>query len=283
MTTSPVAIGGQGGSGTRVFAAMLQALGYDIGADLNRALDNLWYTILLKRRSLDDAAARVALDVFVRAMRRELPLADAEVAVVTHAAAEVAVHGHSTTGSGRGGWALKRAASLLDAQSDPPPERWGWKEPNTHLRLPLLAEAIPDLRYIHVVRHGLDMAFSRNQAQLRWWGPQLGIEAPSDPAALPPASLRYWAQTTQRAVAIGEELLGERFLLLRFEDACDHPETTARRLLAFLGHPADEATVARLAALPDAPGSVGRSAGVDLAAFDPADVEVVRRFGYAVG
>lgn len=45
----PVAIGGVGGSGTRVFAEILRGFGFYIGDCLNGALDNLWFTLLCKR------------------------------------------------------------------------------------------------------------------------------------------------------------------------------------------------------------------------------------------
>src|SRR5664279_1349779 len=48
----PAGIGGVGGSGTRVGAALLQMLGYYIGDDLNGPLDNLWFTLLFKHRSV---------------------------------------------------------------------------------------------------------------------------------------------------------------------------------------------------------------------------------------
>lgn len=281
--TAPVAVGGQGGSGTRVVAAMLQELGYYLGADLNRALDNLWYTILLKRRDLDSDAEVVALDTFLRAMQGELPLTPAHLSVLSAAATDVAVNGHSVTGAGRGAWAFRRVVSLLEAQARSSARpRWGWKEPNTHLRLPTLCARIPDLRYVHVVRHGLNMAFSSNQAQVHWWGPSLGIEPPSDAYDLPATSLHYWAVTTRRAEEIGERALGERFLLLRFEDACDRPERTARRLSAFLDEDVDEVMVKRLAGLPAVPASIDRHHDADLARFDPEDLAVLERYGYAV-
>src|SRR5687767_12628130 len=48
----PVGIGGIGGSGTRVGAALLQMLDFYIGDDLNQALDNLWFTLLFKRKAI---------------------------------------------------------------------------------------------------------------------------------------------------------------------------------------------------------------------------------------
>ncbi len=46
---SPVAIGGVGGSGTRVVAQLLMKLGFYIGSDLNKANDNLWFVLLFNR------------------------------------------------------------------------------------------------------------------------------------------------------------------------------------------------------------------------------------------
>ena len=45
----PLVIGGLGGSGTRVVADILLAQGWYLGQDLNRAKDNLLFTLLFKR------------------------------------------------------------------------------------------------------------------------------------------------------------------------------------------------------------------------------------------
>ena len=42
---------------------------------------------------------------------------------------------------------------------------WGWKEPNTHMILPFLLKKYKNLRYIHIMRNGLDNAYSKNQNQ----------------------------------------------------------------------------------------------------------------------
>ena len=46
---APVVIGGVGGSGTRLIAECLKEAGYLMGADMNGANDNLWFTLLFKR------------------------------------------------------------------------------------------------------------------------------------------------------------------------------------------------------------------------------------------
>jgi hypothetical protein len=46
---------------------------------------------------------------------------------------------------------------------------WGWKEPNTYIILEKLNEYYPNMKYIHLIRNGLDMAFSENQNQVKLW------------------------------------------------------------------------------------------------------------------
>ena len=68
---TPIGVGGVGGSGTRLIAAILQELGFYLGRDLNEPLDNLWFTLLFKRQAALDWSytefARV-LEIFKKAM-----------------------------------------------------------------------------------------------------------------------------------------------------------------------------------------------------------------------
>ena len=41
-------------------------------------------------------------------------------------------------------------------------------------RVAVLLAALPNMRYIHVIRHGVDMAFSRNQSQVFYGGRTAG-------------------------------------------------------------------------------------------------------------
>ena len=56
---APVAVGGIGGSGTRLIAQLLSALDYDMGSDFNDSLDDLGFTALFKRVELWPVAANL--------------------------------------------------------------------------------------------------------------------------------------------------------------------------------------------------------------------------------
>lgn len=268
-----VAIGGMGGSGTRLIALLARELGVDMGRDLNDALDNLAWTLMFKRSDVlrqDDAQLTADMDIFIAAMSQSRPLNAQERERVRYLAQADRLQ-HSAD------WLAERAARLeaagKDARGKGP---WGWKEPNTHLLLPFLVRRFPTLRYIHVVRHGLDMAFSDNQNQLANWGEHFRIEADEPP---PLRALRYWITMQRRARKLGE-LFGSRFLWLDYDQFCADPTPGILRLAQFLSLPA--ADMDRLVALVRAPSSVGRYRTRDCSLFPASTLEEVRELGFPV-
>jgi hypothetical protein len=125
-----VAIGGIGGSGTRLGAALLQLLGYYIGDDLNEALDNLWFTLLFKRRSIlkecePNFCALAAL--FFSRMSGETDFSPEQRECVSRLAQGGRLQ-HPRE------WLHQRAESFLSATClRHAGQPWGWKEPNTHI------------------------------------------------------------------------------------------------------------------------------------------------------
>lgn len=159
---------------------------------------------------------------------------------------------------------------------------WGWKEPNTHLYIDQISEYFPNLKYIHLMRHGLDMSFSANQQQLHNWGGLYGIDPPSDNRELPQAALRYWIEANRVAIQKAQERLGDRFLLIRFEDLCHHPQAHIEKLHAFLDLDVDPEKVETLSTIPQIPSSYQRYKQMDQSQFRPEQIEAVRDLGFSV-
>ena len=246
----PLVIGATGGSGTRVVAAIARRAGVFLGTRLNESNDAL------------DLAEY--LDRWIGAYRLRHgadPLARAELlrAMATDLAAVLRRH----------------CAALPDGAP------WGWKEPRSMFVLPFLARLFPELRFVHVVRDGRDMAFSPNQNQRRKHAEV--VLGPPRPAEPPEArSIALWATVNREAADFGEERLRERYLRIRFEELCEEPERQVRRLLDFLGLDADAAA---LADEPAAPQSIGRWRHRDPALVAELEREAgpaLERFGYAV-
>jgi hypothetical protein len=242
--TSPVAIGGVGGSGTRLVASMLIEMGFAMGTRLNDSLDDLDFTSAFVDVAMLDAWGQA----FDERVDRYLHVAQ------------------------------NRLGKHDPQRAAPADVRWGWKEPNTHVIIERLVSRIPGLRYIHVVRNGLDMAHSSNRHQLRRWGERILGRTVSD---TPHDALAYWVAAHRRLGGISA-MMGNRFLMLNYDRLCHSPDEPLARLAEFVGGTCDGSLMARLRAQIHPPESIGRFRRHGLHEFDAADVDYVRSLGFDV-
>ena len=267
-----VAVGGVGGSGTRLIATLLQELGVRIGEECHtRARDALWFSLLFKRVEIldaDDATFDRMTRALVQALAGGQPLSAQAEAEVRALADAPRMH-HDP------GQLAQIADTLVDAAARPPHGgAWGWKEPNTHVVIERLVPRLPRLRYLHVVRNGLDMAFSGNQRQRDLWGPSVfGRRVEKTPRD----SLAYWCDVHRRVAAFGESM-GDRFLWLDYDGLCRDPDTGLAALADFLRVP--RARMLALRPLVAVQETAGRGRGMPLDAFAEADLDYLRRLGH---
>ncbi len=269
----PMFVGGVGGSGTRVVASLLRDFGWRLDGDLNDAFDNLWFTLLFKRADILHASPSdwsSLIDLFVRAMS-DGGARDSDAPLVERI-------GREDRPQHPAAWLRERASSLLAALAEGPKAgRWSCKEPNTHVVLDRLLESLPTMRYILVMRHGLDMAWSRNTNQAMLWGAAF-VGAPWD--GTPSYMLRYWCAAHRRALRLGASMPG-RFLVVRYDDLCRDPRSGIAEICRFAE--CDETTVA-----PDCwqrvvpAASMGRWRDHGVRGFDQADVDYVAECGFSV-
>ena len=275
---SPVAVGGVGGSGTRLVAELLQAQGFNMGSDLNSERDNLWFTLLFKRPAMllaPDQEFEWLLQIFVSRMTGK-QFDEVERSTVRDYLARDTFRGAEHISS----WRQTRIETFL--ANDPGRQsglvRWGWKEPNTHLFASRLLMALPGLRYVHVMRHGLDMAYSSNQNQLRLWGSVLlGRECDIGPRD----SLKYWCEVHRRLLPL-QERFADRFLLLNYDRLIASPDQEMSRIFHFLGVPIMPDLWPELMPLIKPSESAGRYTKQGLGLFDPEDLDFVRSMGFVV-
>lgn len=233
---APLIIGGTGGSGTRAVQMLFEQAEFFMGSNLNDSRDYLaldgWLsntvpTILEELRCVDYAPEALA-DAFLRPR-------------------------------------LKRLKELsLQAKSDAPAKAtgWGWKHPRSIYLLPLLARIHPNLRYVHVVRDGRDMALSSNQQQLKAFYKHLyGRSLPTNKQAEHLASIAMWQKVNVEATRFASQHFGKRYAVLRYEDFCSTPEASAEALFTRLG--LSEAYQPGIARGVEAPASIGRHKALD--------------------
>lgn len=280
----PIVVGGLGGSGTRVVACILQELATDLGPHLNKQLDNLWFTALFKRpewiqrqKERGGEPIRVLLRLLARALGDGLDgkLPPQEAALLAEAREDILA---GRAGSGARVSALDTLCQAAGSQAN----RWGWKEPNSHIVLDELIDAIPRPRYIHVVRHGLDMALSNNTQQARNWGALYGLTPIPSEARVPPRfAFEYWKRSNERAITLARQRLGAGLLVVRFEKLCAEPVSQIQRIADWASLPLSPDTLDRLATIPVLPHSSGRYKSMPLWRLSDSDRDALSRFEYS--
>lgn len=230
---APIVVGGIGGSGTRVLAQLLTDAGVHMGSDINESLDDLTFTVLFKRKGLWPLAEHLdeltlLLQTYLTARGQPTPQG-------------ISTPQHMKRGtdvlrdiSREGSWmetgtVSDRRFNLL--QIPPSPKLWGWKEPNSHIVLPFLLQALPNMKYIHVIRNGLDMACSSNQTQLGLWGALL-LGRTVDRGSVHD-SLAYWCEVHHRLLEL-RKWFPKQILLLQFEAMVREPALAIETLSGFL-------------------------------------------------
>jgi len=271
---SPVVIGALGGSGTRLVAQILIDGGVYLGDDLNNSNDNWLFTRLFKDPSWFKSAKDEEIMERIRVLEKYLTgkaLSPSDWRVFSLARKDNQVV--------RTGWHYfpkLMVRSLVTKRNDP----WGWKEPNSHIFLKYLNRYFPRLKYIHVIRNGLDMALSKNFQQLKNWGYLFDIELPQK-EKVPKAQLNYWIKSTNHVLDFCQNELKDRHYVLFYEKLCEDPKAEISNLLAFLNISIEEDRFQNLTRLPKQKQSIGRYLK-EHHLFDPDQIEQVRKLGYQI-
>ena len=276
LYNSPVVIGGVGGSGTRLIAKCVNKLGYFLGHDLNEANDNLWFALLFTHPEILSSSEEEfndLVDIYLSGMTGSTQFTTSQIELINDLVSRERLQ-HSED------WLKQRADSLLANQVIMPPNtKWGWKAPNSHIVLDRLIKCFKDMKYIHVVRNGLDMAFSQNQNQLKMWGQHfIGDEC----SVTPYYSLKYWCNTHKRVQQIGKPM-GPNFIFLNYDNFCANPGQGISALSDFLGLDPAEISDNSLLKLIQAPDSIGRFKSYDTTIFSEDDMAYVKELGFDTG
>lgn len=220
----PISVGAVGGSGTRLVAEILTAMGVAMATPINEASDALEWPPMRDLLS----------DPMLAKFTREHILYNAFSGLERL----LALRKHNLGLTGRS----------------------GWKVPTTHLWIAELAHFFPKLQYVHLLRNGLDMAYSGNQRQAQQWATAQDVVLDRDEAGkvCPGSMLEYWLSSNEAGLNTGAQCLGPRMHVIRFEALCADPEEQIEELARFLGIPVSRDVVQALAGNIHVPASQGR-------------------------
>ncbi len=107
-------------------------------------------------------------------------------------------------------------------------------------RIPWLQQAIPDARYIHLIREGRDVAYSLSQ--VAWWPHHVTFWAGSTPAELEQKGVnpleicaKNWVEEVNGIKKGLASIEKENILEMRYEDLLSQPLDELRKMTDFIG------------------------------------------------
>lgn len=223
MTTT-VAIGGMGGSGTRCIAQILLDWRFFMGSELNESLDNIHFTRLFKNpdwfKSASAEEKKKRIDLFFKLCARK-KLTQVEREYFESASSENSLHPYEPE---------RIKAALKHKWFTQEPKLRGWKEPNTHLYVEHLLNEYSDLKYIHVVRHGFDVALSQNKQQLQNWRFLFHIDSNQSQRD---QQFEFWYKSTQRILSLQE--IYPNLYVINMDALNSQPKEELKKLSEFIG------------------------------------------------
>ncbi len=277
---SPIVVIGMHRSGTRLLVEILDKLGVFMGADRQADSESVAF-MLLNEGILHQCGA-----FWSEPMSAHFMLAQPELAEHIAASAGEALAAQLDQYAGPARWHLDARAKDLPA--------FGWKDPRNTFTLPVWRQVFPNLRAIHIVRHGVDVAASLARRHAEALRTATGESVPPaltvirDHALGILSSRRGW--TLAEALTMWEQYvekareesaaLGERALEVRFEDLLTQPERVVPVIATFCRVAGPARHPAPLAGLEPGRAFAYRR-DPELVAFAGSVHQVLARHGYA--
>ncbi|HEX7236088.1 MAG TPA: sulfotransferase [Gammaproteobacteria bacterium] len=279
LEASPIVVIGMHRSGTRLLVEILDKLGVFMGADRQADSESVAF-MLINESILHQCGA-----FWSEPMSAHFLLAQPDAVEPLAAMAKDALAAQLASYAGPYG------RHLESGQKDLPP--FGWKDPRNTFTLPVWKRVFPNLRTIHIVRHGVDVAASLARRHGDALRAATGEPVPSaltvirDHALGVLSSRRGW--TLAEALTMWEQYvekarqesatLGERALEIRYEDLLARPGELIATIATFCGVPAPGRVASFGGLEPSRAFAFRRSA--ELVAFAGAAREALARYGYA--
>lgn len=278
MTDKIIAIGALGGSGTRAVAEVFIKLDLFMGDDLNKSNDNLLFTRLFKHpewyRASSDDEKYYRLRVFEKYMSGNA-LDSKELHELYNAVKTNPRHKSKLSSY------ISKLEYLYENRKIN--YDWGWKEPNTQIYVSDVLNYFPKMKYIHVLRHGLDMAFSNNVQQLTNWGWKYNIHLTGDETETQLAfkQLDFWIESTKDVIQKIRHY-ENRVYILNHTNFCPHPVKEIDKLLNFCDFMPNRQLLNDLYEIPKNTGSNKRYQKYSLKIFNDKQLEFVEQMGFKI-
>lgn len=261
----PIAIGGLGGSGTRLFAQIMYLFDVYMGNNINDTDDNLFITFLFKRKEILNISKN-DFNIFFNIFEKKIfgiELNRKERKIIKY------IYNNKT----KQDYLYDRDGTFRDLLNKTVSKKftnWGWKEPNTHILLPFLLKRYPRIKYIHIMRNGLDMAFSKNKNQIKFW---------TNYKPTPKNMLHYWTKIHKKVFKL-QKKYPDNIIIIDYDNFCLNPDKNIPKLLNFLNFTKNDDIIKEIKSIIKIPKTIDRYKSNDMTQFNDTDLEFVKKLGY---
>jgi hypothetical protein len=278
---SPIVVIGMHRSGTRVLVEILEKLGVFMGADRQADSESVAF-MLINEGILHQCGA-----FWSEPMSAHFMLAQADVVEHVAASARESLAAQLEQYVGPSRWHLQPSGKELPA--------FGWKDPRNTFTLPVWRQVFPNLRALHIVRHGVDVAASLARRHAQALRAATGEPVPSALTVIRdhalgvlssrrgwtlPEALTMWEQYVEKARQESARL-SECALEVRYEDLLTQPERVIAAIAKFCRVPGPARHPGQLDAL-DPSRAFAFRRNPELVAFAGSVREILARYGYAM-
>ena len=215
-STTPVFIGGTNGSGTRLYAKLLELNGIYQGSEKNYAYEpthilkyTKHYIPWLMRTAKEPVYSINNLPEQLQSEMKQ--------------------------------W-ITECAELIQHQKPSTYQHWGWKHPRNIFLLPFFLDLFPNFFFIHIIRDGRDMAFANNtvdattcyqylQSNKKKF--KLNLRSVFKNNQLTPSQLIKFWEIVNCSIAewYTTNMPSSNYIVSKYEDLCDNPESEIKKIL----------------------------------------------------
>ena len=174
--------------------------------------------------------------------------------------------------------------------------KWGWKDPRNGPALPIWREIWPDMKIIHVTRHGVDVASSLQTRSGKNWEEDMNrfskwMKIDSWKNSKSPIRRGQRAATISHAFDFwSEQLTIENKTLqkydfvhqIRYEDLLTKPEQEIKKLWNFIGVEDDDILLETISSSIDGSRAFAYKNNHELSDFAATKKEILENFGYSI-
>ena len=277
---TPFVVIGMHRSGTSLVSRILDKSGIMMGKDLQTDHESKFF-IQLNKWIYQNAGADWARP---KALEELIDYAPARKQVEEYLRIRIA-SSSSKKFSGRN---LKNG--LFDMDS-----KWGWKDPRNGPSLPIWKDIWPEMKIIHVVRHGVDVAASLHSRSLKNWTEDEGrfkkwtkmykwrsSKSPirkGQRAATLSHALEFWAEQMDVEKKVIRPY--ENVLEIRYEDLLTSPAVVLKDIWNYIGKETDEKLLREIETMVDYSRAFAYKQNEELSVFAQDNKSILEKFGYS--